>query len=226
MRESTRPTFRRRKPWQPGAGASAFREDPRRSAGDARVFWRPEIDEFVVTIDALSAPAGGPDAIDLLDVTTLASVLVQENGREELLLGSGRGGVRLSVRSGSCLRGPVRFRYALEGLRTLPAKLQTLKRLLSLVRSGSASRPLARPDVRVGRWIMMLRALDGLRDGASHRELAAALYGEDRTAREWRTGSDYLRLRVQRLVRSGLALSAGGYRALLSASDVGRDTGS
>lgn len=206
-----------RKPSLPSAGVSAFMEDPGRSAIDASIFWRADVDEAVVTVDALQCLADDRDALSPLEMGTAVLILRQEQGREELLLRCARGSVRLSVRSGSCLSGPVRFRYALEGLRSLPPKLLTLKRLLGLVRGDPPSRGLYPREARAGRWVMMLRALDGFEAGASHREIAAALFGEDRARNEWREGSDYLRLRVQRLFRTATALSAGHYRALLRA---------
>lgn len=178
-----------------------------------------------MTVDALPSSPGEFDAVSLIDFRRRASVLRQDGGREELLLRPGRGSLRLSIRSGSCLRGPVRFRYVLEGLRTLPVKLLTLRRLLSIARGDRPSRGLYPREPRAERWVMMLRALDGLAAGASHRDIATVLYGESQAEREWRAGSDYLRLRVQRLARIGLELAAGGYRELLAAPATRRERG-
>jgi len=50
---------------------------------------------------------------------------------------------------------------------------------------------------------------------ASHRDIAAALFGEKVVREDWSGRSDYLRLRVQRLIRTADKLVKGGYRDLL-----------
>jgi len=62
---------------------------------------------------------------------------------------------------------------------------------------------------------MALQAHDAVQAGASHREIAAALFGEKVVKEDWFGRSDYLRLRVQRLVRTADKLVYGGYRDLL-----------
>jgi hypothetical protein len=62
---------------------------------------------------------------------------------------------------------------------------------------------------------MALQAYDAVGAGASHREIAAALFGERVVKEDWCSRSDYLRLRVQRLVRTADNLVNGGYRDLL-----------
>jgi hypothetical protein len=52
--------------------------------------------------------------------------------------------------------------------------------------------------------------------GASHREIAAVIFSPKLVADEWNGRSDFLRLRVQRLLRYGRDMVAGGYRKLLN----------
>ena len=64
------------------------------------------------------------------------------------------------------------------------------------------------------RVALALRALDGHTQGASYRVIAEVLFGRKRIPeRAWKTHE--LRSRTIRLVRAGLALMRGGYRALL-----------
>jgi hypothetical protein len=64
---------------------------------------------------------------------------------------------------------------------------------------------------------MSLRAFDGHMDGASYRAIAGVLFGRRRIPeRAWKTHD--LRSRTIRLVRAGLTLMQGGYRALLRPS--------
>jgi hypothetical protein len=63
----------------------------------------------------------------------------------------------------------------------------------------------------------MMRALDRWLAGHSYREIAEGLFGRERASRRsWRDGD--LRSQIIRLVKSGIALMRGGYRALLRPS--------
>jgi hypothetical protein len=74
--------------------------------------------------------------------------------------------------------------------------------------------PAALSEARRDRLILALRALDGRLDGATHREIAAALFGAEAIPeRDWI--SHELRDRTARLVRLGVAMMNGGYRRLL-----------
>jgi hypothetical protein len=74
--------------------------------------------------------------------------------------------------------------------------------------------PAALSEARRTRLVLALRALDGRLDGATHREVAAGLFGANAVPeREWI--SHELRDRTARLVRLGVALMNGGYRRLL-----------
>jgi hypothetical protein len=89
--------------------------------------------------------------------------------------------------------------------------------MVALVRLGRFPRGLflLPPKNRARRWMMALRALDARRAGATHREIATALFGEATIETDWDGSSAYLRCRVQRLIRLGEALVRGGYRDLL-----------
>ncbi len=74
--------------------------------------------------------------------------------------------------------------------------------------------PAALSEARRTRLILALRALDGRLEGATHREIAAGLYGANAIPeRDWI--SHELRDRTARLVRLGVSLMNGGYRRLL-----------
>lgn len=75
------------------------------------------------------------------------------------------------------------------------------------------------PDTRLTRQQrrrlrLMLQAVDGRMNGASYREIAAAIYGEARVAADpWKTSP--LRDSVIGLIEGGFAMVAGGYLNLL-----------
>lgn len=161
-----------------------------------------------------------PDDQDAFDLARLACpilVLRDASGVEHLLIGDGSCHVRLDVTSGTVLEGPVHLRFEFAGLAGMETKLLTLRRLVALVRLKRFPRGLfpLPPARRTRRWMMALRALDARRAGASHREIAAALFGETAVEADWDGPSAYLRCRVQRLIRLGETLVQGGYRDLL-----------
>ncbi|MGF1627267.1 MAG: DUF2285 domain-containing protein [Alphaproteobacteria bacterium] len=82
-------------------------------------------------------------------------------------------------------------------------------------RHVTASRPSPGDSGRqASRLTAVLRALDGRLGDASYREIATALFGPERLAREpWKTAT--VRDTTIRLVRRGLGLMRGGYRSLL-----------
>ncbi|MFB9264929.1 DUF2285 domain-containing protein, partial [Bradyrhizobium erythrophlei] len=74
--------------------------------------------------------------------------------------------------------------------------------------------PLARSILTRRRLILALRAADGWLEGNSYRQIAQGLFGTLRVPdRGWKT--DNLRSQTIRLVKMGLRLIRGGYRALL-----------
>lgn len=184
-------------------------------ARSARLFWRSELDPRVVKVVALPAAGGHADALDLKQLAVRVNVLSGSTGREELLLSDSGRNVRLDVCSGTLLNGPVHLRYRIEGMAELGHKLMTLRRLVALRRLGRFPASLFPAERRAERWILILRVLDALASGASHRHIAAGLFGKVWVGRDWRTHSDFLRLRVQRLARTGTAFVGGGYLKLL-----------
>ncbi|WP_229184889.1 DUF2285 domain-containing protein [Bradyrhizobium oropedii] len=74
--------------------------------------------------------------------------------------------------------------------------------------------PHALPIQTSHRLILALRAADGWLEGNSYRKIAQGLFGAHRIPdRGWKTCD--LRSRIIRLVKMGLRLIRGGYRALL-----------
>jgi len=74
--------------------------------------------------------------------------------------------------------------------------------------------PATLSEARRKRLVLALRALDGRLDGATHRQIAAALFSASAIPeRDWI--SHDLRDRTARLVRLGVAMMNGGYRRLL-----------
>lgn len=196
-------------------GGWTFPELPSLDAFSARTFWNAEHDPGVVSVDALPSRAGDPDALNLEKTGVEAIVLETPRGRDQLLLKERDRHIRIALRSGTLNAGPVRLRYAIEGLRDLEPGLMTLRRLAALWRLGRMPAELFPRETRAARWVAMLRTLDALEHGASHREIAESVLQNGRTGGDWRVNTEYLRTRVQRLVRAGKHMAGGGYLQLL-----------
>jgi len=94
----------------------------------------------------------------------------------------------------------------------IEALLRLWRRLASRPPGRAPSELTAAQRRRLG---MMLRAVDGRRAGATRRQLAEVLFGRDRIPDGGEFDDHHLRSRTARLIRSGLAMIAGGYRKLL-----------
>jgi len=188
---------------------------PRADLASSLVMWRSDFDPAVVAAQVVPARDTDHDALDVSRLAKPVLVATDEPGREYLLIGDGTGQIRLDIRGGTVLEGPVRLNYDLEGASAVAAKLQAVQRLLALMRKGRWPRRLSRISGWARRWMMALRTFDGCADGASQREIAAALFGAAVAERDWDGPSTYLRSRMRRLVNLGKALVYGGYRDLL-----------
>lgn len=161
------------------------------------------------------AVSATPDTFDLRRFETLATVLRRSDGIEHLLLSDGCRRIQIAVAQGTVLHGPVQFHYRLSGFAGVEAGILTLRRLCGLHSLGRLPRGLFTAETRSSRLLTLLRAYDGWRDGASYRDIAGVLFGSQAVQDDWGGRSDYLRLRVQRLLRGARQLLAGGYRKLL-----------
>lgn len=199
----------------PRIGGCIFAEAAGTPCADARIFWRADWDSSVVLVEARPVSSGNAEAFDLRRLTAWATVLRLPDGRECLLLSDGARHLQLELVAGTLLAGPVRLHYVLSGLTQIEVKTLTLRRLVMLYRRGRFPTGLFPPEPRARRWALALQAYDGLTAGASHREIAVALFGETTVREDWNGRSQYLRLRVRRLIQVATALVRGGYRDLL-----------
>lgn len=188
-------------------------EPPDLPAPLARPVWNADIHSHILEVEA-GRPTEASDSIDVARFGGGAR-LVTSDAREHLLISDGLRAIRLDVLAGTLAGGPARLRYRFSGLATAEQPLLTLRRLLALWRTGRFSRSLHPPEARAPRWLLMLRAHDGVVAGADQREIAAELLSREAGEPRWRSGSPSLRSQVQRLVRGARRMAAGGYLELL-----------
>lgn len=179
-------------------------------------------DASVTAVTVQPTAKTDPDAFDIRQLASWATVLQPVGGHELLLLSDGAHHLQLEIMEGSLLVGPVRLHYALSGFREIEVKTLTLRRLVQLRRLGRFPRLLFPPEPRAIRWAAALQAYDGMMTGACHREIAEVLFGKKTVCEDWSGRSDYLRLRVQRLLHVARRMVGGGYRDLLAGRPVER----
>jgi len=97
----------------------------------------------------------------------------------------------------------------------VPQRIDSLRRLNHINRTGRLDPKLFPADPRGGRYSIVLQALDGRLAGLSDRMIAKDLVGEARVKADWSDAHDHLRDRVRRAVARGLHLMRGGYLDLL-----------
>jgi hypothetical protein len=196
-------------------GGCAFAETADRPALQARQIWDRAFDPSVLTAEASPAPATVVDRFDISKVAATVSIAITQDGCERVALSDAYRRIRVDIVRGSVLDGPVSLRYRLGDGWGLDAQLLTLRRLQVLRRTGRFTRTLFPPEKMAPRWLAALRACDAIAAGASQRELADLLFGPLAAHATWRGESDFLRLRVQRLVRIGRRMTESAYLSLL-----------
>lgn len=198
-------------------GLHAF-ERPELAGPGARPIWKREVYPSVLV--ARAADEGeAQDRFDLERFGACATVVRSRSGAEHVLLSDRGRTLRLDILSGTLCDGPVLLRFELAGMRSVLRPLLTLRQLVALWRGGRFSRALHPPEVRAGRWILLLRTHDALAAGADQREIAARLLDAEAAGPRWRVQASALRSRAQRLVREARKMAAGGYLSLLRAAE-------
>lgn len=213
MRREGRGNRRIRILWR---GGCTFAEHPDRAATAARIIWHADLDPGTIRVSASPADPEDPESLRIEWIAPWLMIAADRAGREHVVLSDGWHHIRLDVEQGHLTgQQAVMLRFEMEGMISARRRLLPLRRFLDLARHRRFARSLFPRDPRVDRWIEMLRVHDALRDGASQREIAEALFGADRVSRDWTGPSDSLKSRVKRLVRDARAMARGGYRQML-----------
>jgi hypothetical protein len=210
------PAPQRARPATPYPGGCTFAEHPNLPAPEARLIWHADLDPGTLGVTAIPADPSAPDSIRIDRIAPWLTIATDDWGREHAVLSDGWHHIRLDIEEGRLAgQEAVLLHYRLRGLASAEARLLPLRRFLDLCRHRRFARSLFPRDARIDRGIEMLRAHDAIGEGASQREIGAALFGDERIRGDWSDGSDSLRSRVRRLVREARAMARGGYRQLM-----------
>ena len=183
-------------------------EDPELDARDAHPAWFPDHDGVLQLY---------PDADPPMDAIVFAfwslpgsKCLIHDGKRLMLVLRWPGYSLRLAIAPG--LADGMAFAYAIRACAQLQGLAAMLQQLSTAADVAPAAMASARPSLPVLQELHTLQALDAALAGASLREIADGLFGEDAAADWYSDGG--LRSKVRRLVQRGEALMRGGYRRL------------
>jgi len=200
----------------PCPGGCTFAEHPDLPAPEARLIWHADFDPETLGVVAVPADPSNPDSIRVGRIEPWLAIAIDAVGREHAVLSDGWHHIRLDIEEGRLAgQDAVLLQYRVQGLGSAETVLLPLRRFLDLCRHRRFARSLFPRDARIDRGIEMLRVHDAISQGASQREIGAALFGDGRVSRDWVGESDSLRSRVRRLVREAHAMARGGYRQLM-----------
>ena len=187
-----------------------FSEDPRRDARDAHPVW---LDEGLPGVRLSVDESESALRFNLWSIIG-RKALFHEGGR--LLLTRVTAGQATTVLLDVALSDGVSFGYALPtGVRATD-QIRALRKAIDLLeRDANAGRPGTRPSRIAVVHMRTIQALDAFGVGASHRQTAVALFGEEAVRDRWQPDSE-LRSQVRHLVRRGLEMRDGGYRRLVT----------
>jgi hypothetical protein len=194
-------------------------EDPACSSALARVWWRRDVDPFVLS--AAAAPCAGSEAFSP-DLLPVAAAIERLAGAERLLVTDGAHSLRVDIVAGTLLEGPAPLTWQLPGLVAAAAPMHALARFIALCRTGVLRRGTYPTPAGARRWALLLRVSDALDAGASQRDIAEAFFGEDAIGRRWRVNAAARRTQIQRLVRQTRWLRAQPAARLLTPGALGR----
>lgn len=178
------------------------------------VLWTWRADPSVPVLEVEPALRNEGAALDLQASPLAVLVVRTADDEQHVLISDGPRRLRLAIVRGDVLSGPVACRFRLPPHAMGATSLDGLRRLLVLRDTGLLPSASARRSTKSSRWVEILRAHDARRAGASQRQIAVLLFGQARVQEDWSGGSNYMRMRVQRLLRSAEALVAGGFRAV------------
>jgi len=193
----------------------AFPEDPDLDARMVQPVWRSAPDALVRVTADNDDETSDADLFSLWAIPGRKSL--RHDGRR-LLLTAVRGGrvLRMALANDVCDGGS--FAYVIRSGPRARARWQAVQEQLAIAQATEPVKPYT-VTVRPGRLALLhmraLQALDGVRAGASQRDIAAAIFGDQRVTVGWHADSE-LRAQTRHLIRRAEAFTHGDYRNLVT----------
>ena len=187
--------------------------DPSQAAPDAFVAWLPTIARRVLRARCtLAVAANAGNVVALSAFRAMRSAVIGADGVPVVTMRRHGCCVGLMAHGWHALARPAAVTFEVEGLDELAGGIDCLRTLQRLLNPAACA---GMPATVQERLRQALLALDGSLAGASYRQIATTIFGEDRVSEEWSAASRFLKERVRRLVAKGHALMNGGYRDLI-----------
>jgi hypothetical protein len=190
--------------------------DPDRSAGDTAVFWRPELLAAIVRLRRARAGLDDPRVRFEPERWPGRRATHRDEDGLHIIVAAAGAEHRLWLPAGDAPPEGEPLEAALDLDAYTVDQAEAVLRFLKLVADPPVPtgkrRPAGGPPPK--RLAQTLQALDGSLAGASYRQIAAAVFGEQRVRDDWGPTSSLKQATIY-LVESARALMEGGYRGLL-----------
>lgn len=187
--------------------------NPSLTAKDTGVFWHPTTHNRMVSCSAAPANDSLDNAVGLEDFCGKRQVLAVGEV-EYVVVEAPQKSARLAVRGCSLLIRPPEMTFHIEGLNRVGPVTETLQILKGFRGQGPAvNHEWGQTELRLRECLV---ALDGHIAGRTYRDMAGVLYGSDRVAETWTSGTRFMKDKVRRAVERGIEFMNGGYCKLLS----------
>ena len=192
-----------------------FPEDSELDARLVQPVWRSATDAFVRVIADDHDETSDTDHFSLWTIPGRKSL--RHDGRR-LLLTAVLGGrvLRMALANDVCDGGS--FAYVIRSGPGARARCQAVQEQQARLQAMEPAQPYsvtARPGRLAILHMRALQALDGVLAGASHRDIATAIFGDQRVTEGWHADSE-LRAQTRHLIRRGEAFRHGDYRNLVT----------
>lgn len=177
--------------------------------------WRRSACTAVLPLAAVELPDDGTWRRLALDrMACRVTIHVEGEHRHVLFAQEGRT-LQLEVSGPEKLETAALVTPALPACTLASGRLLAVKRLSDVIASGQLRASLYPRERRAPRLIRVVRALDGWQAGVPHRDIAVALFGQQRVERDWNHPGRHLRDQVRRAIAYGRDLMNGGYTRFL-----------
>ena len=188
--------------------------DPRLSALDAPVCWTTETGAAILSATAAHAPFNSDADLALAELRCLRHIVDRGTRHgQRLLLHTTDVSIAFDLQGDRITDSPVNVTFQVSGLAAAPRTAKLLTKLTKML----SSKP-RKNNVTVQRTLLRdgLIALDGRQSGATYRDMAEVIFGQDRTTAAWGGPSRNIKDRLARALTKAEALIAGGYSQLIA----------
>lgn len=188
-------------------------EDPRLDAREAHPRWLSSPDELLHV--RASRPRGATDRFDLWNIPGRKRLAF---GDAELTLTADVSALRLRASLAGDLADGASYACVVPLTLGLRGQLDAFSVQAQAVKGHAPQVNPARPVTRAALLhLRAVQALDAVQAGASHRDIAQALFGLEAVVLRWHEDGE-LRAQVRHLIRRAEAFMTGGYLALAGVS--------